>query len=719
MRRALLATTALIASASPALAEPISLSIAAITAFLSTVAFAGITYGTLLQVGLFIAGTALSLLTRPKAPRRIDPGAVKGTLKLGEGEEIRVIGRAKFGGLIVYGNSEGFNRWRLMAHCRGTLSAIEEYFLGGRSVVVESNGAVSSPPYVRPGDLSYIYVKTKLGTAAEAAWSDLTSAFPGIWTANHRGRGIAQSLIRYISPGVTTTKFGRLYQSGVPELQILARGEAVYDIRTATTGWTDNAVLIIRHVLLGFPEWSASMLDDAYNITQANKADQLVATLTGTEKRARLWGAFTSETGREELISALLNSAGARLVLRPGGLWGIQLIDDVQTAEFAFAERDLIDWTFKSGPDGVERPNLVRIKYYSPEVGYELAEINTGVGTVGASWARVSTEITRYGEKPLDLELPFCPSASQAQRIARRLFAFARGDGGVIETNMAGMGAWGCATASIPFPDLGETVICEIDPPRIDAEGYSVNIPYRVVPTLPTWNPATMESPAPEVVPDLAYQSEVPTPAAMTDAIVVRYIGSGAYETRVRIYVPSGATIMEANYRTYTGGLPNPWQSMLESIPGRPHAYVAEDLRGIECDFRSRGFDADENGSASSPIYSVTPALSTGAPSAPTIVGTAVINGTGTAVIVTITVTAPADLKVVRLRLAGISEYPATTLTTQVDARPGTLITRIVSDVPITTGTSSSQDITWTASCFSTGNVASSDVTYTYTIPGI
>lgn len=715
MRRILLATTALIASATAANAEPITATIAAITAFLATQVVAGVTIGTLLQIGFTVASIGASLLLNGARKRRVDPGELKSTLELSEGEELWAVGRVRIGGVKVYGNSEGFNRWRVIAHCRGEIAAVEEYFLGGRSVVVEADGAVSSPPYVRPGGLSYIYIQTKFGTSSETNWADLTSAFPTIWTTNHRGRGIAQSLIKYISPGVATNKFGRLYQSGVPDVQLLIRAEKIFDPRTSTTGWTDNAILVIRHVLLKIPEWSASMLDDDFIADEADRADVLVNTLTGTEKRARLWGIGTSEMGREEVLDALLKSAGARIVLRPGGLWGIQLIDDVQASELTFQAKDIVDWSWKSGPDGVERPNLVRIKYYSPEVGYEMAEINTGVGTNGASWGRVSDEINRYGEKALDVDLPFCPSASQAQRIARRLFLEARADVGTLQTNMAGLGAWGCRVVSIPFPDLNETAICEIEAPRIDADGFSVNIPYRVVPTLPTWNPATMESPAPEVVPDLAYQSDVATPATMTDAIVVQYIGSGDYETRVRIYPPVGITNIEANYRTYTAGLPNPWQSMLESLPSRPHAYIAANLVGVQSDFRSRAFDGDENGSASSPVYSVTPALSTGAPDAPTLSGVvSPPDVTGTQRTITLTVTAPTDLKVVRIQIVGPAAFPGLDVTTNTDARPGSVLVRNVV-VPI--NTSGGATLTWTARCFSTGNVASSDVTYTHNIP--
>jgi len=723
MTRLLLAITLIVASAGAAHAEPVTATFAAISAFLSSTTIAGVSLSTILQVAAFAAGVALQALGGGR--KAIDPGEAKSTLDLAEGEELRAVGRVLIGGLKVYGNSTGYDRYRVIAHCKGEIAAIEDYRVGGRSVIVEPDGAVSSPPYVIPGNSSYVYVLSKLGTSTETAYSALVSAFPDIWTTDHRGRGVAQSLIKYISPGITSQKFGRMYQGGEPELQLLIRGEEVYDPRTDTTAWTDNSILIIRHVLLGFPEWSADYLDDDFIADEADRADELVDTLTGTEKRSRLWGIWSSETGREDVLDSMLRSAGAWIVMRPSGKWGIQLIDDDQSAEFTFVERDILDWTWKSGPDGVSRPNICRVKYYSPENNYEMAEINTGYGTAGGTWARIEDEITRYGPKPLDLDLLFCPSASQAQRVARLAFARARADVGSIKSSMVGMAAWGARTALIPMPDLGGSIVAEIEAPRIGADDVAVDIPYRVWPTLAAWDPETMESPAPEIVPDLAYQSEVPTPGAMSNAIVVQYIGGG-YETRVLIdppiltagsppTVPATYYTTEASYRTFTDDLPNPWQSMTEVINGTYEynfAYISSSLVGAECEFRSFAFNADEDGSNSSPAYSVVPALSTGAPSAPTI--TAETENTGSNVNITLTVRAPADIKVVRLELSGLKEYPSTNETTQINVRPNETIVRTIT-VPALL--SSIVTITWTARCYSTGNVASSDVTYTYEIP--
>ena len=67
------------------------------------------------------------------------------------------------------------------------------------------------------------------------------------------------------------------------------------------------------------------------------------------------------------------------------GLIHIRLIDDAPTAEVSFGVRDILEWSWKSGPEAPERPNVCRVRYYSPVRNYEMGEIDM----TGIAWARV------------------------------------------------------------------------------------------------------------------------------------------------------------------------------------------------------------------------------------------------------------------------------------------------------------------------------------------
>lgn len=630
LRKLLLANICLPLTAMPAAADPISIGSFVISAFLSVGAGGLLPVVSAAAIGNAVIGAALigaSLLSSVlgEAPK-IDPGQFKSTFETGDSSEIRAVGRVRIGGLKAFGNTaNGSRRFRLVCHTKGPISAVEEHYLGGREVTVESDGSVSSPPWSTPTG-SYCYIKAKVGNGTETAWTDLLTYFPALWTSAHRTRGIAQSLVQYISPGLAEDKFMKLFQSGPPDYERVQRSEPVYDPRAggqvaanpSTWAYSDNGPLCAAHILRSYPSLAIADFDYAGIGAQATLADVLVPTLTGTEKRSRCWGMWASETPRGDVVDQVLKSIGAEIVATDDDTFNIRLIDDVRIPDITFTTKHLIDLQWRSGPESVERPNICRVKYYAPERNFEMTEIDL----TGIAWARSQEEIDRVGEQYMDVDLPFCPSASQAQRIARRLFALARADAGLAKFNFAGLAAWGLSVAAIPLPDLDVTEICAIGTPRVNDEEGTVEIPFVVWPTLTPWNPATDEAPAPPEIPDMAYESEIPTPAAPSAASVVQYADL-SHETRVKFTEVPGGDIAESVYRTYTGGEPNAYAGMTEySGAGTDrYGYDAANTVGKKVDFKCRFFNNDE-GSYYSPLLTVDPmAIDNSAPPAPGISG--------------------------------------------------------------------------------------------------
>ena len=638
-----------------------------------------------LQIAAYAAVLGAQIALSRRQQPKIDPGQLKNTFQEAETPEYNAVGRVRLGGLKAFGNTSGQYIYRLIWHCKGPMVAIEEYHVGGRSVVVEDNGRVSSPPWVTSGG-SYLYIRSKAGTGNETAWDWLLSAFPNLWTSAHRCRGIFQSLARYRTPDLDSEegnkKFQKLYQGGPPDIMVTARVSPVYDPRDpsqnpdtpSTWKWTDNGVLVAVHIMRQYPDLKSSDFDWSFIAAEADRADEEVETLNGTEKRARCWGIWPSENPRGEVMQQVLDSIGAEVVLSDEGKIRIRLIDDNPVSEMDFPSRHILELNWKSGPEAVERPNVCRVSYYSPERGYDMGEINLS----GVSWARVQDEIDRYGEKIFDVELPFCPSASQAQRIARRLFLQARADAGDIKTNMAGMAAWDVTYATIRDEDAGEDMLCRIASPRADSQSGEVSIPYIVWPKElidNPWDPQTMEAPPPEEAPELEYESELPKPAKPAEATVVQYPGGG-YETRVRFTGVSGGTVAEARYRTYTDGNPNLWQSMTEyqGSGNTWYGWDAADARGERADFRTQFFNSDDEGSYPSDILTVEPMeIDNTAPGAPDVSVSVDDPGGSAFADVTWTITVP-DLNAVKVTVEIFVAFPEPTwnvIGTINDIRPG------------------------------------------------
>lgn len=304
-------------------------------------------------------------------------------------------------------------------------------------------------------------------------------------------------------------------------------------------------------------------------------------------------------------------------------------------------------------------------------------------------------EVDRYGPKYLDLELPFCPSASQAQRIARRKFAQARSDHGVMQLNMVGLAAWGLLYGEIEEPDTGDLELIRMGAPEIDDEAGLVTIPFSVWPTLTAWNPATDEAAAPDPVPELGYTSDIPQQEAPTGQLQITYPG-GAKEFRVAYTLDDTYETVEANYRSYTDGLPNAWTGMTETSS---FAYAAIDVEGQVVDTRVRVFN-DEEGSAFSELLSGVVGVSNTPPNAPTHVS----GGGGTEINVTVKAT---DLRVAALRMqeqTGPDEW--TTRDTQ-NCRPQ-------QERTFTAGPEYGSS-TWRIQCLTSNGTAGAALTYTIT----
>ena len=608
IKKLLLTTVSVFALAAPAHAELGTIG-SVIFQTLYTIGLPGAVANALGTIGAYalIGAAALAPAFLQRGRQSYTPSQAKNTFTTSESPLVEGVGRGRVGGTKVFGNTDGSTRWRLIARLVGPISQIEEYWVGGREVVVESNGNVSSPPYVRSTG-SWLKIEDKIGDGTETAWPALMSAFPTIWTSAHWVRGLAQSLVTYLNPGLNDPIYLKLYQGGVADTEWVGRLSPVYDASDpaqsptdrATWQWSENAIWNTIHMLRRDPRlFNPAMFDWEHLKTQAILSDTLVATKTGFEKRARVWGIWSYEDQRSETMKDVLDSAGLELRMTDGGLITLEFIDDVPSSEISLTDRDIVEDAWQGGPEAVERPNELRLFYYSPERDYEMTQIDLA----GYAWARNEDEIAAYGHKPLDVQLKFCPSASQAQRIGRRKFALARADRGVITNNMVGMATWGRLYGDVLTEHDDAPQLVRFDPPRVNDNEGTVEIPLTYWPSLDAWDPATMEADAPTELQPLGYSSSLATPAAPTSLITVTYPVAGTKELRMGFSIGGTPTVIEAIYRPYAGGLPGTWQSLTEVDAF--FAWKAGDFEGVAIDTRVRWFDENDEVSDFSDILHV------------------------------------------------------------------------------------------------------------------
>lgn len=706
-RTLLLSGTALTASVAAAHADPVftPLTLALFAGPIGAVAgpaaiYAGLQIATaVLAIG---ANVGISLATRQRAPR---PQDVKNTTTGEESDGRHVFGRAVASGQLVFGNTAGYEIYRLALHCFEPILAVEEYFASGYGLTVEPNGDVSSPPWTKPGG-SYLNIQTKNGDHT-TAWDALTIAFPSLWSSEHKALGIAQSLIHGTNPGVGSPKFAKTFQNGFPDITLRGRFGRFLDPRDDTSKWSTNAVLIALHYFRQLPGITDSKIDFTRMGQAADAADAVVATLSGTSVRAQLSGGWAGKL-TTDIVLTMLDCAGLALRRTTSGLYYFEFAEDDPANELTIPASAILDIDYSVGPDAAKRPNRCTVKYFSPEQQYTVSQIDL----TGAAWASVPSEAAVYGDQAMDIELPFCCNASQAQRIARQLFYMARADVVAVKTNFVGVLAWGRRCITIEIPDVG---VDELTPQRIKGviegepvindESGEVDIVLRVIPTeLQTaWNAATDEAAPPPTLSPYEYDAELDTPSAPTEATVVQYPDT-SYETRVSFSPVSGATTAEATYITYTGGEADAPASMTE--PSLYLAYVATDLSGERADFKVRFFNAAEDGSHYSDVLAVSAlAVDNTATSAPT------QSVTGTNSDWDVEVTAPSDLNVSYIKVqkdvagAGYADHQT------IQVRPGDVNVSNITDTVSAGQTIKIRSYAYTSN--GTASAASTEFTYT------
>jgi hypothetical protein len=144
--------------------------------------------------------------------------------------------------------------------------------VSGALVSVSDYGAytgTANVEYQYNSDTQHARVRWVMGSDSQAAFADLITDFPALWTSAHRLRGCTYAVIEL-------TYSQDIFPNGVPNFSAVLDGaNTVYDPRTTTTGFSDNPALLARwyalHPLGG--RRTTAQLDEASFIAAANVCD--------------------------------------------------------------------------------------------------------------------------------------------------------------------------------------------------------------------------------------------------------------------------------------------------------------------------------------------------------------------------------------------------------------------------------------------------------------
>lgn len=250
-----------------------------------------------LSVGALTGGSPLQMTRDPVAVRRV------------------VYGETRMGGPMLYAQVSGSkNEYLHMveAFAAHECEAIGNIYFADEVVPLDGSG-------IATGTYAGLARITKhLGSDSQTADSNLVSESGGLWTTDHRLRGIANIVARL---SWDQAKF----PGGIPNITAIVKGRKCYDPRDESTAWTANPALCILDYLtntaFGLGADYDTEIDEASFISAANICDEGVDLAAGgTEKRYTVNGAFDLSAEPATVLEKL-TSAMAGMVVYIGGKW--------------------------------------------------------------------------------------------------------------------------------------------------------------------------------------------------------------------------------------------------------------------------------------------------------------------------------------------------------------------------------------------------------------
>jgi hypothetical protein len=266
-----------------------------------------------------------------------------------------------------------------------------------------------------------------------------------------------------------------------PVVEVEGRWSLVYDPRTGVAGWSENHALCVRDALMNNPirGYRPAQVHNSFDADGPDACDEIVSLKSGgSEARYVCGGTLVFSEGEiEDQLNPMMIS-GAADFIRVGGKLGY-------AAGVYRAPTETLTYFLGEGfefPDllpGSELVNQLRVSYLSPARGYETANLTP--------WD-IPGALAEDGGVPAvkSIDLPFCPSATQAMRVRSisglRLRRQERIQGGTLPPEAFNLVGGSTSTIALPSPYSALDGVYETEGihPGLDPIGESGEVAMRL-----------------------------------------------------------------------------------------------------------------------------------------------------------------------------------------------------------------------------------------------
>lgn len=312
-----------------------------------------------------------------------------------------IYGEVRKGGIITYFESTGAeNKYlhQIIALAGHEVDSINNIYINDEVVTLDGNGFVTSTPWN-----SKIRIKKYTGSQTTAP-AELLAESNQI-DASFVGRGIAYLYVRY--------EYDQdVFANGLPLVTAVVRGKRVYDPRTATTAYSNNAALCIRDFLKATYGLNDAAIDDTVFSAAANISDENVyLDGGGTEKRYTINGVLQADLVYGDALQRMMTACAGTLFWG-GGLWKLVVGDYVAPTKTLTLSDLRGSISLDTKVNLRNQFNVVQGTFNNASQRWIVADYPPIVGD--GFIAEDGGERT-----PLDLELPLTTSSATAQRLAK------------------------------------------------------------------------------------------------------------------------------------------------------------------------------------------------------------------------------------------------------------------------------------------------------------
>jgi hypothetical protein len=313
-----------------------------------------------------------------------------------------VYGEVRKGGAITYYETTGTDNkflHQIIVLAGHEVDAINDIYINDEVVTLDGSGFVTSAPWA-----SKIRIKKHLGSASQAVDPNLL-AESGQINSNFRGRGIAYIYVRF--------EYDQdVFANGLPLITAVVRGKKVFDPRTTSTAYSNNAALVVRDYLTSAYGLNDSDIDNSVFSAAANISDENVSLSGGgTEDRYTINGVIRAAQSHGDVLQDMMTACAGSLFWG-AGKWKLVVGDYI-------APTKVLTLNDLRGPISLATRSNVRDQFNGVQGTFNDASqrwITTDYPSITSS----TFQAEDGGEESLlDFPLVYTTSAATAQRIAK------------------------------------------------------------------------------------------------------------------------------------------------------------------------------------------------------------------------------------------------------------------------------------------------------------